>query len=170
MTGKAAFRYYFNGFIQTVEEANATDMALDVALPPQLTTARVQPQIPGGGNQGSALGVYAKIDAGRRDLAFEYLNFITQDKIVEAFVQEAKGSVATNKNAKPSDDPLAIKFGGFSDQITTYLDWYWPPEVTQAFQQNIQAGVGGQKTAEQAAAGIQAVFDGVVSRGYKFQD
>jgi len=140
-----------------------------VALAPQLGTDKVQSQFPGG--TGAALCVYHKIDPTRRPVALEYLDFLTQDSNVEWLVKETKGSVATNKNATPSDDPVAIKFGNeLVDQLQIYLDWYWPPQITRAFQENIQAGVGGQKTADQAAKDIQVVFDKLVADGYKYQD
>lgn len=48
------------------------------------------------------------------------------------------------------------------------LDWYWPPEVTAAFQQGIQAGVAKLKTANQVAQDIQTTWQKVRSSGYKF--
>lgn len=169
MTGKAVFWLHHNGTIRAVHDANPPNMALDVALAPQLGTDKVQSQFPGG--TGAALCVYHKIDPTRRPVALEYLDFLTQDSNVEWLVKETKGSVATNKNATPSDDPVAIKFGNeLVDQLQIYLDWYWPPQITRAFQENIQAGVGGQKTADQAAKDIQVVFDKLVADGYKYQD
>lgn len=169
LTGKAAFWLQHNGIIRTVREANPPNMTLDVALAPQFGTEKVQSQFPGG--TGAALCIYHKIDDARRPVALDYVDFLTQDKNVEWLVKEGKGSVATNKNANPSDDPVAIKFGTeLIDQLQIYLDWYWPPQITRAFQENIQAGVGGQKTPEQAAKDIQTVFDKLVADGYKYQD
>jgi ABC-type glycerol-3-phosphate transport system substrate-binding protein len=144
-------------------------MTLDVGLAPQLVADKVQSQFPGG--TGAALCLYHKIDDSRRQAALDYMDFLTQDKNVEWLVKQGKGSVATNKNANPSDDAVAIKFAGeLIDQLQIYLDWYWPPEITRAFQENIQAGVGGQKTADQAAKDIQTVFDKLVTNGYKYQN
>ncbi len=53
--------------------------------------------------------------------------------------------------------------------MTIYLDWAWPPEITRAFQEGIQAGVSGNLSAEQVAKDIQSVFAGLLSSGYKFQ-
>jgi raffinose/stachyose/melibiose transport system substrate-binding protein len=169
LTGKAVFWLQSNGLIRTVREANPPNMTLDVALAPQLGADKIQSQFPGG--TGSALSLYHKIDDTRRPIALEYMDFLTQDQNVEWLVKESKGSVATNKNAHPSDDPVALKFGNeLIDQVKIYLDWYWPPQITRAFQENIQAGVGGEKTADQAAKDIQAVFDKLVTAGYKYQD
>jgi len=48
------------------------------------------------------------------------------------------------------------------------LDWYWPPEITTAFQKNIQAVIGGQKEPAEAMDEIQSVFDKLVKEGYQF--
>jgi raffinose/stachyose/melibiose transport system substrate-binding protein len=169
VTGKAVFWLQSNGLIRTVRDANPPNMTLDVALAPQLVADKVQSQFPGG--TGSALCLYHKVDDSRRQVALDYMDFLTQDNNVEWLVSQSKGSVATNKNANPSDDPVAIKFGSeLIDQLKIYLDWYWPPEITRAFQENIQAGVGAQKTADQAAKDIQTVFDKLVTEGYKYQD
>ena len=168
LTGKAVFWLQSNGLIRTVRDANPPNMDLDVALAPQFGTDKVQSQFPGG--TGAALCLYHKVDDARRAIALEYMDFLTQDQNVEWFVKENKGAVATNKNAHPSDDPVALKFGNeLIDQLQIYLDWYWPPQITRAFQENIQAGVGGEKSADQAAKDIQTVFDKLVTDGYKYQ-
>ena len=169
LTGKGVGWLTSNGVIRTVREANPPNFNLDVALAPQLTAEKSQSQFPGG--TGAALCIYQKIDDKRRAAAFDYVDFLTGDKNVEWLVGQQKGAVATNVNAKPSDDPVAIKFGNeLIDKLTIYLDWTWPPQITRAFQENIQAGVGGQKTPDQAAKDIQAVFDKLVADGYKYQD
>ena len=69
-----------------------------------------------------------------------------------------------------SDDPLALKYATeCAPNQTTYLDWYWPPEITRAFQENQQAIVAGSKKADEAAQDIQKTFDGLVKDGYKFE-
>jgi ABC-type glycerol-3-phosphate transport system substrate-binding protein len=54
------------------------------------------------------------------------------------------------------------------DNFRLYLDWFWPPEVTNTFRQSLQAGILGQKTPEQAAKDVQATFDKLVAGGYKY--
>ena len=51
-----------------------------------------------------------------------------------------------------------------------WLDWLWPPEVTTAFQQQIQMVVGQQTTAEAAAAEVQRVLEELFADGYDFDD
>jgi ABC-type glycerol-3-phosphate transport system substrate-binding protein len=80
-----------------------------------------------------------------------------------------KDPVSTNTNVKASTDTLALKYAQVcADNQTTYLDWFWPPEITRAFQENQQSLVAGSKKPDQAAADIQKVLDGLYKNGYKF--
>ena len=80
-----------------------------------------------------------------------------------------KISVLTTK-LEGASDPLSQQVAGLVDNLTTYLDWLWPPQITRAFQEGIQAGVAKQKKAEEVASDIQKEFDKLVASGYKFQD
>jgi hypothetical protein len=53
--------------------------------------------------------------------------------------------------------------------MVTYLDWFWPPEITRAFQEGLQAGLAGRIKAEEMAKSVQATFDRLVSNGYSFK-
>lgn len=46
----------------------------------------------------------------------------------------------------------------FIPQTFGFLDWLWPSAVTTAFQQNIQAVVGQQKSSDDAMKAIQQAF------------
>jgi raffinose/stachyose/melibiose transport system substrate-binding protein len=75
-----------------------------------------------------------------------------------------------NVNVTASDDPLAVKYAQTcAPNQTTYLDWYWPPEITAAFQKNIQALVAGTSKPDAAAQDIQKTMDGLRQDGYTFQ-
>ena len=77
--------------------------------------------------------------------------------------------MSTNVNVQASSDPIALKYAKeCADNQTTYLYWFWPPEVTRAFQENQQALVTATKKPDQAAAAIQAVLDDLYKNGYKF--
>ena len=68
------------------------------------------------------------------------------------------------------DDPLAIKYGSeCAPNQFTYLDWFWPPEITRSFQENQQAIVSGDKNPQEAAEAIQKVMDQLVADGYTFE-
>ena len=51
-----------------------------------------------------------------------------------------------------------------------FLDWIWPTEINDAFQNAIQGIVGGTITAEEGMAAIQEVFDDLVFDGYSYDD
>ena len=75
----------------------------------------------------------------------------------------------TDQEAVPgSSDEVAKKVQGFGPLTVPFLDWYWPPEITTSFQENLQAGVLGQKTAEEAGKDIQATWEKVQAAGFKF--
>ncbi len=84
-------------------------------------------------------------------------------------MQDGSESVAANQHVNGSNDPVALQLKALVPNMTTYLDWYWPPEITRAFQEGIQAGVAGNLTAENVAKDIQNTFAGLLAQGYKFQ-
>jgi raffinose/stachyose/melibiose transport system substrate-binding protein len=166
-TGKAAFWLHYDGLISSVADAKPKDFTLGVEEPVKFASGSVKRNWPGG--TGSALGIYAKSAPERRNLAWSFLEFVTRDDNVAYLVQDGKGIITCNVNAKASDSPVASTLKGFVDDMTIYLDWFWPPEITHAFQEGMQAGVAKQKDAKQVSQDIQGVFDGLVQKGYKFQ-
>lgn len=167
-SGKAVF-LLDAGVLNRTRQANPPNFELDVYLLPWVVSDRsVKRQYPGG--TGGALGIYRKIAPERETLAQGFIEYATRPKVTEAFVRANRGSVATVKDAKPSDDPLAPKEASLIENLKIYLDWFWPPEITRAFQEGIQAGVAKQKDARRVANDIQAVFDKLVTGGYKYQD
>jgi len=168
LTGKAAFRLHWDGVIGQVHDQKPPNMELQVMLMPNLVgKPMVKSQFPGG--TGAAVGIYSKIAPQRISVAQDFLNFITTDASDTYLIQDAKQTLGTNINAKGSTDPVALAEGKLLPNMTIYLDWIWPPEITRAFQEGIQAGVSGNLTAEAVAKDIQSTFDGLVSNGYKFQ-
>jgi len=104
------------------------------------------------------------------DVAQSILDLITSDEWVKWANTTFKDPVSCNKNVVASDDPLAVDYGTkCADLQFTYLDWYWPPEITAACQQGQQAIVAGTSTSAQAADAIQKAMDSLYQGGYKFQ-
>jgi raffinose/stachyose/melibiose transport system substrate-binding protein len=165
--GKGAFYYEHTYLIGTYREGDYPDLDMSLELP--LSSVKdTQRQLPGG--TGSADGIYAKIAPERLDVAFSILDLITTDKWVKWANDLNKDPVSCNVNVQASDDPLSLKYANeCADQQTTYLDWYWPPEITRAFQENQQAIVAGTKKPDEAAQAIQKVLDGLYTDGYKFE-
>ncbi|GLV53996.1 solute-binding protein [Dictyobacter sp. S3.2.2.5] len=167
--GKALFYYTHTGMISTVSTGNYPKLDMDV-IPPLLAVSdtTVKRQMPGG--YGDALGVYAKIDSSRKQLAMDIANLMTSDTWVKWANQQGADPASCNKNVQASNNPLAIKYAQTCapNQIT-YLDWYWPPEITTAFQQNIQTMISGSGNPTSAAQAVQRTMDQVRQDGYTFQ-
>jgi raffinose/stachyose/melibiose transport system substrate-binding protein len=169
--GKAAFLYDHTWHIGQYRTDASKYPDLDLSLIPPLRSVsdpNVKRQMPGG--TGSALGIYAKIAPERLDLARSTIDLLTSDKWVKWSNDLIKDPVSCNKNVQASDDPLALKYAKeCAPNQTIYLDWYWPPEITRAFQENQQALVTGDKKPDEAAQSIQKALDGLVKDGYKFE-
>ncbi len=129
---------------------------------PKLVKNSAKSQFPGG--WGSALGIYSKIAPARKAVAMDLLNFLTSDSSDDYLINDGGASLGSNVKAVGSSDPVAVVEKSLLPNMTIYLDWYWPPQITTAFQQGIQAGITGIQTAPQVAANIQLVMDGLSGR------
>lgn len=167
--GKAAFWYEHSWRVGLYRDDNYPE--LDLSLMPPLRSvedANIKRMLPGG--TGSATGIYAKVAPERLDLAMAILDLMTSDEWVKWSNDTNKDPVSTNLNVEASDDPLAVKYATeCADNQFTYLDWYWPPEITRAYQENQQAVVAGAKNPQEAADAIQKVLDDLYKDGYKFE-
>jgi len=114
--------------------------------------------------------IYSNVAPERADLALSILDLMTSDEWVKWRNDRDGDPVSTNINVTASGDPLAVKYEQecAANQFT-YLDWFWPPEITRSFQENQQAIVTGDKDPEAAAAAIQKVMDQLYADGYKFE-
>ncbi len=122
------------------------------------------------GSGGDGIGLYAEVAPERRDLAIKFIEYMTSDK-VNALYNSVDSGVAlpSNKNSAVKDDPLVKQLQAEHLPVTTtFLDWFWPQEVVQEFQFQIQAVVGQASSAQEAMEKIQDVFDGLVKNGYDF--
>jgi raffinose/stachyose/melibiose transport system substrate-binding protein len=168
--GKAAFFYTHSSIIGTYRQGSYPKLDLSL-IPPVLSVpdTTVKRQMPGG--TGDALGIYAKIDSSREQLAYSILDLMTSDKLIKQMNIQNGDPVSCNANVQASNDPLALIYARQCEpNQSIYLDWYWPPEVTTAFQQNIQGIVAGVKTPSQAAQSVQQVLDQLrQSQDYTFQ-
>ena len=53
-------------------------------------------------------------------------------------------------------------------KMVTYLDWFYPPEITKQMQEGLQAGLAGRTNAETLAKSLQSTLDRLGSSGYHF--
>jgi raffinose/stachyose/melibiose transport system substrate-binding protein len=167
MTGKCAFYLFHDSVAKQIMEANAANMELDMMLMPNLVGKPVESQYPGG--PGTVLSIPSKIDPKRKDAALKLIDFITSDSSDAEGVKLNGGAVPVNANVQPVDVPVYSKEKDIIHQMVTYLDWFWPPEITRAFQEGLQAGLAGRIKAEEMAKNVQTTFDRLVSNGYSFK-
>jgi raffinose/stachyose/melibiose transport system substrate-binding protein len=171
-TGKSAMFYggswELPGLIET-ETSNPDEFQIGVVPFPIVDQSVTAPQQTGG--SGLANAIYSKITSGKEELAVKFIEYISSDEAAQKQINETKDTFSVNVNIESSVKHPVIKelTEKFLPQTVTFLDWYWPPEITNAFQQNIQAVIGGQKDAEKAMVDIQKVFDELVENGYKFE-
>jgi raffinose/stachyose/melibiose transport system substrate-binding protein len=167
LTGKCAFYLFHDSVAKSIMEANAANMELDVMLMPKLVDKPVDAQYPGG--PGTVLGIPSKIDPKRKDAALKLIDFLTTDESNAEAVKTNGGAVPVNVNVAPTDIPVYTKEKTIIQQMVTYLDWYWPPEITRAFQEGLQAGLAGRIKAEDMAKNVQTIFDKLVAGGYSYR-
>jgi raffinose/stachyose/melibiose transport system substrate-binding protein len=165
--GHAAFWLQHESLITQINQDKPPELDLDVMLMPKLVDGDVKSQYPGGPS--GIVGVIAKNDPDRQAAAQAFIDWVTTDDADAAEVKFANGTVPVNAGVKPFGGGVVEKLVGYSENLVTYLDWNWPPEVTRAFQEGIQGGVAGQVSAADAASSAQDALDQLVSNGYKFQ-
>ncbi len=175
--GKAAFWYWGTWEIGNYRAAKSPkdgskdkvpDLEMSI-MPPVLAVkdSKIRRQNPGG--VGSATGIYAKIAPERKELALSVVDLMTSDPWVKWWNATQADPVSSNRNVTASDDPIALKYAKESSPNQfTYLDWLYPPELTKAFQEQLQALVAGSTQPDAAAKAIQKTFDGIVADGYQF--
>lgn len=168
--GQAAFLYRHVSFINTIREGNYPDLELELTSPLlAVSDTSVRREMPGG--TGSALCVYGKIDPSRQNLAMEVIDLMTNDEWSKWSTEQGAEPASTNINVQASEDPLAMKYAEqCAPNQTIYLDWYWPPEITNAFQQNIQGLVLDRIKPDAAAQAIQKVMDNLRKDDYVFEN
>jgi raffinose/stachyose/melibiose transport system substrate-binding protein len=164
--GQGAFWYEHSWRIGLYRDGEYPNLDLSLIQPLQSVPDTVR-QLPGG--TGSARGIYANIAPEREEIAWAILDLMSSDEIVQQSNAINKDPVSTNTNVEASDDPLALKYAAeCSPNQITYLDWFWPPEITRSFQENQQALVAGTMNPDEAAQAIQGVLDDLYADGYEF--
>jgi raffinose/stachyose/melibiose transport system substrate-binding protein len=167
--GKGAFFFEHVWRIGDIKINPMPDLDLSLIAPVRaVSDTNVRRQMPGG--TGSAECIYSKVAPERKELALQVLDFWSSDESVKFFNELNASPVSTNANVQASSDPVALKYAKeCADNQTTYLDWFWPPEITRAFQEGQQALVAGSKNPDEVGADIQKVMDQLYKDGYQFE-
>jgi raffinose/stachyose/melibiose transport system substrate-binding protein len=165
-TGKACFYLFHDSIAKGLHDAEGEQLKLDYILMPNLVKKSVISQYPGG--PGLVMAIPARIDPTRKEAALRLIDFLSSDDINRESMQINGGAVPVNANVKPSDLPFYQKEKTDISKMVTYLDWFYPPEITTALQEGLQSGLAGRITAEALAKNLQALLERLSTGGYHF--
>jgi raffinose/stachyose/melibiose transport system substrate-binding protein len=165
-TGKACFYLFHDSIAKPLVEANPPNFDLDFMLMPNLVGKPVTSQYPGG--PGVVLSIPAHVDPKRKNAALDLIDFLTNDASDRQSIELNGGAVPVNTAVTPTGIPVYAKEKTEISKMVTYLDWFYPPEITKALQDGIQAGLAGRTKPETLAQSMQATLDRLASGGYKF--
>ena len=165
-TGKACFYLFHDSIAKPLVEAQNPDLQLDFMLMPKLTDRPVTSQYPGG--PGTVLTVPSRVAPERREAAFSLVDFLSSDASGRESLALNGGAVPVNAQVSPSDNPIYQKEKGEISKMVTYLDWFYPPEITKALQEGLQAGLAGRLKAEALANTLQNTLERLQANGYHF--
>lgn len=164
--GKAAF--WMGGDLGGLLDDKPAKVTPGLQLLPKLVQQNgVVSQFPGG--PGNPLTIDAKATPSQKQQSLALIDYLSSDTSCSYLVHDANGAFASNKKASGSTAAAATAAVKYLDRMFVYLDWYWPPEITTAFQKGIQSGVTGDKTAKQVAADIQALWEKLLKAGYTYK-
>ncbi len=165
---KAAMFYGGSWDISTIAQQGSK---LDIKALPFPTFAPGVTSAPTGG-VGIAVGVYGHVDPKRNDLARKLVTYMASTDTDTQLVAGNTGALSLPAGVgvkSGTSSPLQSQLvSDFVPQTFTFLDWYWPKEVTAAFQNGIQAVVAGKQTPEQAAKAVQDAFDQAKQGGWSY--
>lgn len=124
------------------------------------------------GGVGIAAAAYSKAPDSHTNLVNTLIKYMTSadvDKTLMGSSNSGIGLPAVRSVAPAGTSPLQAEIiNNFLPTTVTFLDWYWPKEVTAAFQKDIQAVVGGAMTSQQAVQDVQSAFNTAKSNGWTF--
>lgn len=168
-TGKTAMYFGGNWDISGLNKAGLDSTKIGVVNFPVVKNG-AQQQVSGTAS-GCAAVIYAKSAPENKDLDLKLLDYLTSDAMNVKENTKTGTFLSTNKNVSmPGIDPLSQQIQtDLVPTVVTFLDWYWPPEVTKAFADEIQSVMALKDQPDQAMAKIQKAYDDAVANGYKYQ-
>jgi raffinose/stachyose/melibiose transport system substrate-binding protein len=170
-SGKSALFYGGTWELTGFRDSGMTDDKLGI-VPFPIVVPGTRPEQTGSAGS-PALCLRKGLNAEKQKAALELMAYFSSDAKVQQHY-DLLGSSLPNANKgyrlPQNADPLVTSaiIPDLVPATVTFLDWAWPPEITTAFQDQIQAVTGGQTTAAAAMAEIQKVFDNLVKGGYNF--
>jgi raffinose/stachyose/melibiose transport system substrate-binding protein len=167
-SGKAGMFFTGNWDIGAMKQAGLDGSKIGVVNWPLMKNG-VKAQVSGTA-AGAAACIYSKSAPENRELALKLLDYLTSDSMNVKMNQKMGTFLSTNKNVKiPGIDPLNQQIqSDLVPTIVTFLDWYWPPEVTKVFAEELQSVMALRDSPEAAMAKVQKAFNGLVANGYSY--
>lgn len=125
----------------------------------------------GFGGAGVAAARYGKINPIRKTLADKLVTYMASAAVDRQLLSGGEAiCLPTVKSVKPPAS-TTLQTQLMNDVVptaSTYLDWYWPKQVTAAYQNNMVGVVSGSRTPQQASQDVQNAFTQAKSGGWKF--
>jgi raffinose/stachyose/melibiose transport system substrate-binding protein len=122
------------------------------------------------GGASIAAAVYGHVDPSRKALAQQMVAYLASAAADKQLVANEGATLPTVKsvklaNVRDIDAQLAQKL---VPTESTFLDWYWPKQVTSAVQQDMDGVVDGSMSPAAASADLQSAYQAAKTAGYKF--
>ncbi len=167
-SGKTAMYYGGNWDITSLVKAGLKIESIGAVNWPQMKDG-VKQQVSGTA-AGAATCIYTKSARENKELSLKLIDYLTSDEMNMKCNQKMGTFLSTNKNVKiPGIDPLNQQIQDeLVPTVVTFLDWYWPPEVTKVFAEELQAVMAQKDTPEAAMEKVQKAFDDLVVKGYSY--
>ena len=123
------------------------------------------------GGAGVAAATYGKVDANHKSLVDKLVAYMATAAVDKQLLTgTAAISLPANKSVT-SDSQSALQTQLVKDFLpteSTFLDWYWPKQVTAAFQDQMVGVVAGTTSPENAAKAAQSAFQQAKAAGYTY--
>jgi ABC-type glycerol-3-phosphate transport system substrate-binding protein len=164
LAGKSVLYWYGSWIIsQFVQQAK---FKIDIAPFPSFVDG-VTPRPTGAVTE--AVAVYSRVPADKKPFADAFVKYLTSTEgDAQVMAAAPQGFELPATKGTPVEGQTALGQKVVTDYVPktfTFLDWLWPAAVTTAFQQNIQAVVGQQKSPEAAMQDIQKAFETAKAQG-----
>lgn len=123
-----------------------------------------------GGGPGDAIIIPSFADQKNLDLTMKFIEFILRPENANTILSKYNPMVSVVKGVQVQDTPLIQKLNKeVVPNTIMFLDWIWPVEVNDAFNQCIPAVVSGHMSADEAVENVQNAYKTLIKeKEYSF--
>jgi raffinose/stachyose/melibiose transport system substrate-binding protein len=124
-----------------------------------------------GGGPDSGFCIYSGIDDEALPYAVAYLEYLSRPDVanVHLGISSPLASSVLGVSTVQSEIADDLRSNHFPNTVR-FLDWIWPVEINDAFQDAIQGIVGGTISAEEGLEEVQRAYEDLVFDGYSYDD